>query len=167
MAWEDFSDPTEGRSWLEDVENEPAFLRLDDNQPVLFLNSSIEGLKALLDQKPGRQPAEQALHDQARGSIAGDAWGAMFNASIQAIQQEDGEDPDWPEDAWKRTALEQLLELIHPDMTAEDALREIAERRSDLDAAGPLQQELFVAISEHVGAGALLRKAIRELNNAQ
>jgi len=165
--WQDFSDPPEGQAWLKKVEREPAFLRLDDDQPVLFLNSSLEGLKALLDRKTSREAAEQALHDQTRGAIAGDAWGAMFNASIQAIRQEDGEDPDWPEDAWKRTALEVLLELTHPDLTQDDALREVAEHRSDLNAGGPLQQQMFIAISKHVGAAALLRKAIKELNKVQ
>jgi hypothetical protein len=164
IRWQDFENPPDNVPWLGEFNKEPAFLRLDDDRPILYLNSAFEGLKALLDRKPKREAAEQALHEQTRGTLAGDAWGAMFNASLQAIRWEEGEEPDWPEADWKRTALEVLLERMHPEMTVEDALYEVAERRSDFEAGGPLQQEMFMAVSKHVGAAGLLRKAIRELN---
>lgn len=161
--WHDFSAPDEELAWLRDYKAEPAFLRLDGEQPVLYLNRGFEGLKALLDRKPRRERGEQALHDQTRASIATEVWSAMFNAAVQAIREEEGEAPDWPEEAWKRTALEMLLDRIYPDKAPEDALQEIVELRREEGSGGTLQQELLIAVSAHVGGARLLRGAIKQL----
>ena len=159
--WQDFGSPDEGLEWLRDHKIEPAFLRLDNEQPVLYLNSGFEGLKALLDRKPKRQRGEQALHDQTRASIAMEAWSAMFGAAVQAIREEEGEEPDWPEEAWKRTALEMLLDRLYPDKQPDDALAQVVEMRRD--GNGALQQEMLIAVSRHVGGARLLRGAIEQL----
>jgi hypothetical protein len=162
--WHDFSYPEDELEWLKEYKAEAAFLRLDDEQPTLYLNRGFEGLKALLDPKPKREGGEQALHDQARAAIATEVWTAMFNAAVQAIRQDEEEEaPDWPEEAWKRTALEMLLDRLHPTKEAEDALRDLAEQRRDETAGGALQQDLLIAVSEHVGGARLLRGAIGEL----
>jgi hypothetical protein len=163
-VWHDFFAPDDELSWLQEHKAEPAFLRLDDEQPTLYLNRGFEGLKALLDPKSKREGGEQALHDQARASIATEVWTAMFNAAVQAIrhEEEDGA-PDWPEEAWKRTALEMLLDRIYPDKAPEDALQEIAELRRDESSGGALQQLMLIAVSQHVGGARLLRGAINEL----
>lgn len=161
--WHDFSSPDEELAWLREYKVEPAFLRLDDEQPILYLNRHFEGLKALLDRKPKRESGEQALHDQTRASIATEVWGAMFNAAVQGIRDEEGEAPDWPEEAWKRTALEMLLDRIYPDKAPDDALREIAELRRDESSSGMLQQKMLIAVSEHIHGARLLREAIKQL----
>lgn len=166
-VWHDFLSPDEELSWLLEHKAEPAFLRLDDDQPTLYLNRGFEGLKMLLDLKSKRDGGEQALHDQARASIATEVWTAMFNAAVQAIrhEEEDGA-PDWPEEAWKRTALEMLLDRVYPDKEPEDALQEIAELRRDESSGGALQQMMLIAVSRHVGGARLLRGAISELGKA-
>ncbi len=167
IRWQEFRHPDEHLAWLKEFEAEPAYLQLDDVQPVLYLNRSFEGLKALLDRKPAREPGEQALHDQTRATIAIEAWTAMFNASIQAIQfDEEGIVPDWPEEGWQRTALEILLERMYPDKTLEDALAEVAERAREPEGGGLLYQQLLTAVSEHVGAPRLLRGAINVLGKS-
>jgi hypothetical protein len=163
--WHDFSSPDEELSWLRRYELEPVFLRLDDEQPILYLNRSFEGLKALLDRKPKRERGEQALHDQTRGSIAAEVWAAMFNAAVQGIREEEGEAPDWPQEAWKRTALEVLLDRVYPDKAPDDALQEIAELRRDESSGGALQQMLLIAVSGHVRGARLLREAIKQLGS--
>lgn len=164
--WHDFSSPEEGLGWLQDYQVEPAFLRLDDEQPVLYLNRGFEGLKALLDRKPQRERGEQALHDQARAAIAAEVWTAIFNAAVQAIREEDGEAPDWPEEPWKRTALEMLADRLYPEKAPEDALQEIATLRRDESFGGTLQQKILIAVSQHVKGAKLLRGAIKKLGNA-
>lgn len=159
--WHDFAYPDDELVWLREYKAEPVFLRLDDEQPVLYLNRSFEGLKALLDRKPKRERGEQALHDQARASIAIQAWTAMFDAAVQAISAEEDEEPDWPEQTWKRIALEMLLDRIYPDKEPDDALREIAQLRRD--DSGTLQQQILIAVSRHVGGARLLRGAINQL----
>ncbi len=163
VKWHDFSNPDVHLEWLTAFEAEPAYLRLDDDQPVLLLNRSFEGLKALLDRKPMREPGEQALHDQTRATIAIEAWTAMFNASIQAIRFEDGDEPDWPEEPWKRTALEIALEGMYPDKSVDDALAEVAETAREAEGGGLLQQQMLTVVSEHVNAARLLRGAIKAL----
>jgi hypothetical protein len=164
--WHDFTAPEGELEWLGEHKAEPLFLRLEDEQPVLYLNRGFEGLKALLDRKPKRDRGEKALHDEVRGSIAAQVWAAMFNAAVQAIRDEEGEAPDWPEETWKRTALEMLLDRIYPDKPPDDALREIAEMRRDESFGGALQQELLIAASKHVGGARLLREAIKQLGSA-
>lgn len=164
--WHDFSSPDEGLGWLQEYEVEPAFLRLDDDQPVLYLNRGFPGLKALLDRKPQRERGEQALHDQARAAIAAEVWAAIFNAAVQAIREEEGEAPDWPEEAWKRTALEMLADRLYPEKAPEDALGEIATLRRDESFGGTLQQKILIAVSQHVNGAKLLRGAIKKLGNA-
>lgn len=161
--WHDFASPDEGLKWLQEHKAEPAYLRLDDAQPVLYLNRSFEGLKALLDRKPKRENGEQALHDEARAAIAAEVWNAIFNAAVQAIRDEEDEAPDWPDEPWKRTALEMLLDRLYPEKAPDDALREIAQMRRDENLGGVLQQRLLIAVSQHVGGAKLLRKAINEL----
>jgi hypothetical protein len=166
-VWHDFFAPDEEFSWLAEHKAEPAFLRLDDEQPTLFLNRGFEGLKALLESKAKREAGEQALHDQARASIATEVWAAVFNAAVQAIPyDEEDELPDWPEEPWKRTALEMLLDRVYPDKEPEDALQEIAELRRDMSGGGVLQQMMLIAVSQHVGGARLLRGAISELGKA-
>lgn len=160
--WHDFSSPDEELGWLREYEGEPAFLRLDDAEPILYLNRGFEGLKALLDRKPKRERGEQALHDQTRAAIAAEVWAAMFNAAVQAIRDEE-EAPDWPEEAWKRTALEMLLDRIYPDKAPDDALREIADLKQDESSGGALQQKMLIAVSGHVRGARLLREAIKQL----
>lgn len=164
--WQDFAAPDDGLEWLQDHKAEPAFLRLDDEQPVLYLNRGFEGLKALLDRKPKRERGEQALHEEARAAIAAEVWTAIFNAAVQAIREEEDEAPDWPEEPWKRTALEMLLDRLYPDKAPEDALAEIAAMRRDQNLGGTLQQRLLIAVSQHVNGAKLLRKAIKELGKA-
>jgi hypothetical protein len=166
VVWHNFREPDEQLEWLKEYEAEAAYLRLDDERPTLFLNRAFEGLKALLDRNPGREPGEQALHDQTRATLAIEAWSAMFGASLQAIQiEEENGQADWPEEAWQRTALEIALERIFPEKTLEDALQETAEQLRDPDAAGVLQERLLTAVSAHVGAPRLLRGAIKQLGS--
>jgi predicted NUDIX family NTP pyrophosphohydrolase len=164
--WHDFTAPDEELAWLQEHKAEPMFLRLENEQPIVYLNRGFEGLKALLDRKPKRERGEQALHDEARAAIAAQVWAAMFNAAVQAIRDEDGEAPDWPEEPWKRTALEMLLDRVYPDKPPEDALQEIAEMRRDESLGGALQQALLIAASKHVGGARLLRGAIKHLGTS-
>jgi hypothetical protein len=166
IVWHDFREPEEDLEWLKQHETEAAYLRLDDERPTLFLNRAFEGLKALLDRNPGREPGEQALHDQTRATLAIEAWSAMFGASLQAIRvEEESGQADWPEQQWQRTALEIALERIYPEKTLEDALQETADQLRDPEAAGVLQERLLTAVSAHVGAPRLLRSAIKQLGS--
>jgi hypothetical protein len=164
IRWQDFNDPDEALQWLKNYAGEPSFLRLDDDQPVLYLNRAFEGLKALLDRKPSRPPGEHALHDQTRATLATEAWAAIFNASLQAIRAgEVGEAVDWPQDEWKRVALEILLSRVYPEKALDDALEEAAKTQADPDAGGALQQAVATAVSQHVGVARLLRDSMRRL----
>jgi hypothetical protein len=162
IVWDDFTAP-EHLPVLRRYKEEPAFLHLDPGEPVLYLNRAFEGLHALLKDQRRRNPAEQALHDQTRATLATEAWNAMFNTAILAVDQEDDGVADWPESEWQKTALEILLAAMFPDKSPEDALAEIAAARTEREAGASVEQLLLPVVSAHVGVPRLLRGAIRRI----
>lgn len=163
ITWDDFTNP-EHLAALRMYREEPAFLHLDVADPVLYLNRAFEGLEPLLRDRKRRSPAEQALHDQSRATIATEAWAAMFNSSILGIDQDDDGNPEWPESEWQRTALEIALGAMYPDKAPDDALAEVAAARLEGDAGAAVQQLLLPATSAHVGVPRLLKGAIRRIS---
>ena len=164
IKWDDFTDPQHFPG-VREYEKEPAFLHVDPGEPVLYLNRAFEGLAPLLDDRKRRNPSERALHDQARATIAAEAWSTMFNASLSAIQlgEEVGDPVDWPESEWQSTAVKMVAGLIYPDKDPEDALAELAQARSEPVAANALQERMLPAISGQVGVPRLMRGAIQQV----
>ena len=162
MRWDDFSEP-EHLDALSSYQAEPAFLHLDPDEPILYLNRIFEGLEALLEERRRRPAAEQALHDQTRATLATEAWAAMFNASLLAIREDDN-GVDWPESQWQRTALEILFHRIFPEKTPDDALREAAAMRQEDTGGNSIEQLLMPAVSAHVSVAKLLRSSINRLS---
>jgi len=164
VLWDDFTSPTRLPA-LSEYPAEPFFLHLDPERPTLYLNLDFRGLPALLSDTRRRQPAEQALRDETRSAIATQAWMGMFNAAVLGIAAYEDGGVDWPESDWQRAVLELLLPRMRPLATADEALREIHAMTSEGDGGRALQQAAMPAISAHVGAGRLLREAIRKLGS--
>ncbi|GGP91108.1 hypothetical protein [Streptosporangium pseudovulgare] len=124
--WVDFGD--EDHPQLHPFKNDPWTVEAVGQEPVLYLNSGFEGLKALL--ASGRaidRPARDALAAQ----IATDVWTVLFNA---ATYQEDGDTPEWP-GGWRESVLRRMLPDLFPTHSPDDALAEVVSRHRTGDGA--------------------------------
>jgi hypothetical protein len=169
VKWEEFATPTDDSlSFLRAYEQEPLFLRLDPDAPILYLNKGFDGLFHLLQDRRRRPSGEHALHDETRGSIAAEVWFSLFNASLQSIERVNDEDNeerswDWPAAEWQKTVLELILDRMYPEKTSEDALHEVVTALDEPEGGTTVQQLALPAIATHSGATRLLRQAIAKI----
>lgn len=109
------------------------------DEPVLYLNSSFEGLRGLLSGPGGDKSTREAVLSQ----ISMHTWTALFHASLDAVGPGEGDGPSWP-GGWQEAVLRKLLPDMFPDRSPGDALREVVERRNGSDS-GSLQGSLLHA----------------------
>lgn len=159
IRWVDFANDVE--LGLKSFKDDPHHLRLDPEAPVLYLNSGFDGLEALLGDRKRRPRAEQAMHDSTRVNIAGEAWQAMFVASLDAVEidPETGM-PEWPMQEWQVVVLRTLFPRIYPHLGPEDALIEAVQVRRSGEGSGELLERLLPAAAMQVGTASLLRRGI-------
>jgi hypothetical protein len=164
ITWVHFNEPGDDRQFLKLHADKPYFLRIDPSEPQLFLNSDFEGLQQLLADRRGRRGADLALHNQMRSGIADKTWTALFNAAIDTVEPDDEGNPSWPEIDWQRTVLETLLDLMFPEQTREEALRDAFSAYRERGGA-ELQERLAPAASTQARMPRLLREGIRLVTN--
>jgi hypothetical protein len=167
VLWENFAEPTEQRSFLTEYADDICFLRIDPAQPLLFLNSGFAGLRALLEEKPGRPREHRLLREQVLTDLAATTWHALFTAALEAIEKDDEGHPGLPAEDWQRNVLDALLPRMYPNISIEEARRDAWENRHDRSAAAGLQERLLPAVSQHVLQPKTLREAIRAFNDQQ
>ena len=159
ITWVDFSAPGDKRYLKKFVDN-AAFLKVDPYEPQLFLNSSFDGLPALLSDDRRRRGLDKALHDQVRSALADKAWVALFNTALQSVETDEDNRPLWPTIEWQQTVLRVLLARMYDTVTPDEAL-ETAWNASRSEAAGDLQAELWPAAATEASGPKLLRESIR------
>ncbi|MGV0646749.1 hypothetical protein ABQE44_25525 [Mycolicibacterium sp. XJ2546] len=164
ITWLDFTNPGD-RPYLRQHADKYFYISVDPHEPQLFLNKGFSGLDALLGDRPRRGPADRALHDQTRASIADKTWTALFNAALDFVDVDDEEIPQWPDVEWQRVVLESLLASMYPDASLDEALSNAYVARHTKDAGGALQELLAPAASAQARAPRLLRDGIRLLSN--
>ncbi|GAA3737761.1 hypothetical protein [Streptomyces tremellae] len=128
MVWRDF-----GRHpYLSQVRDDPWMLAAEADEPVLYLNSSVEGLRALLQ---GPSSGEhRAVREVMATQIAAEAWTAMFNTALYAADTEEDE-VQWP-GGWREEVLRRMLPDFFPDYSPAEALAELVTRRRE-GVSGP------------------------------
>lgn len=166
VQWTSFKEPDEGLEYLQRHEADAFYLHLDPDDPVVYLNSSFEGLEPLLADRRNRTRPDKALHDVTRSNIAADVWMALFNACVEAAEiDEDSKLPIWPDRPWQKAVLESLLGRMYPDRSHEDALVEALEAHNEPDGAAAVQERLIPAASAQAQRPRLLRSSISALSN--
>ena len=167
IKWEDFTDPSDASlGILKSHSQDPLFLHLDPEEPVLYLNKAFEGLFEFASRTRRRPPAEHALHDETRGSIATEVWLSLFNSSVQSIEFDEEDAHDWPSSEWQETVLRLIFDRMFPEKTGEDALEEVVTTLRQPEGAADIQQRALPAIATHSGSVRLLRDAIRRIGYA-
>lgn len=164
ITWLDFENPGD-RAYLRRHADKYFYISVDPHEPQLFLNKGFAGLDALLGDRPRRGPADRALHDQTRASIADKTWTALFNAALDFVEVDEDDNPEWPDVEWQRVVLESLLAAMYPDESLDEALVNAYGARHTKDAGGALQELLAPAASAQARAPRLLRDGIRLLSN--
>jgi hypothetical protein len=167
VRWDNFKEP-ESLPELTTVADQPFFVHLDVDQPVLYLNDGFSGLRPLLEDRARRPRDAQVLHDQTRVTFASAAWTAMFESALAAAAEvtEPGE-PEFPSEEWERNVLEILLARMYQERTPEDALDEVVRLLRQGDGFGTVQSRLAAAVSEQVGGPRLLRGSINRLSDLE
>ncbi|UQX03991.1 hypothetical protein [Streptomyces sp. RerS4] len=111
--------PYRDAPWLVDTTGE---------RPTVWLNTSFEGLSALLGDAGG--PTARAGVGLVAAQIATEAWAAMFHTALGELDHDEGEDPQLP-DGWRESVLRAMLPEIFPDLPLAEALAEAHARRAE------------------------------------
>lgn len=135
MRWVDFAE----QEHLKEYRDDPWLLDSEASEPVLLLNSSVDGLRGVLENAAS---AEQKLVREIMASqVASESWSAMFNAAVYACDMIDGE-PQWP-GGWHEDVLRRMIPDLYPDLSPEEALIELVEARSQGENGSDLQRRLM------------------------
>lgn len=155
MLWKDFAN----HRILGEFRDDPWMLDAEFGEPVLYLNSSLEGFRAILD---NASSAEQKLVREVLATqIAAEAWTAMFNTALYAVAVEDGE-PQWP-GGWQEEVLRRMIPDFFLDTSPDEALVDLAGRRRQGDSGSDLHARLMHAATIHSKKQKTVASTVRSL----
>ena len=160
-VWVDFAADAE-RPFLRRYAAEMFYADVNQDPPVVYLNSKFDNLQDLFRENPRPTGMRMALLEAVRTGIARSVWQAMFQAAVTSIKAgEDGENADWPDVEWKETVLKKILPNIYPNLEIQAALQAAYE---DVKA-GSVDQLTAAAVgvieADILREGRLIRKAMR------
>ncbi|MFC5724760.1 hypothetical protein ACFP1Z_31885 [Streptomyces gamaensis] len=141
MMWKDFTDDTNPE--FVEFRDDPWLLDAQSDEPVLYLNSSVEGFRAILEN--AATPEQKLVRELMASQIAAEAWTAMFNSALFTCDLEDGQ-AQWP-GGWHEDVLKRMLPDLFTDRSLGEALTELVERRAQGENGGDLQRRLMHAVS--------------------
>ncbi|MFF4157120.1 hypothetical protein [Streptomyces sp. NPDC001678] len=139
MVWKDFTDDTNHE--LTEFRDDPWLLDAQADEPVLYLNSSVEGLRGVLENAATAE--QKVVREVMAAQIASEAWSAMFNAAVYASYQEDGQ-VQWP-GGWHEDVLRRMLPDVFADRSPGEGLTDLVERRTEGQSGGDLQRRVMHA----------------------
>jgi hypothetical protein len=132
--------------------------------PELWLNSSFEGLEALLKDRKDRRGADKGLHDFQRTGIARGVWMALIADALAAVQAEASDDneaePDWPEVPWQTEVLKQILPEVAPGKSDRELLALAAAEWRQHPGAAEFFSRAEGVVGDLVKANELLRRFV-------
>src|SRR5205823_6043882 len=141
---------------------------LEASTPTLYLNSGFKGLPELLSDRRARPPAEEALHQAERMSIASRVWLGMFNAAVAAIEVDDEDGTvDWPLTGWLKSVLQTLLPRLYPDMGDLERLKTVRENWLDADGAKSLESVVQIEIARQLTMATTLRRSLERMQRVE
>lgn len=157
MVWKDFTD--EVNHELNDFRDDPWLLDGQADEPVLYLNSAVEGLRPILENAV--TPEQKVVREVLAAQIAAEVWTAMFNAALYASGVEDGT-AQWP-GGWHEDVLRRMLPDLFRDRDPQEALTELVERRAAGENGGDLQRRLMHAATLQSRKPKAMTSALRTL----
>lgn len=166
VLWVDFA-ADDGFGFLRPYRDEPYYVNVVAEPPVVYLNKGMHGLPELFPDNKRLVGAHKALHETMRSGIAKNVWLALFQASLSGIiGGETGEDPQLPEREWQAKVLQMLLPKIYRELDETEQLRQAVLARSDAQLAGELESRVVAVIGRDiVREGKNFRTAIGSIDN--
>ncbi|MEU7136660.1 hypothetical protein [Streptomyces sp. NPDC046261] len=139
MVWKDFTD--ESNPEFAEFRDDPWLLDAQADEPVLYLNSAVEGLRGVLEN--AATPEQKIVREVMAAQIASESWASMFNAALYASGMEDGQ-VQWP-GGWHEDVLRRMLPDLFTDRAPDEGLTELVERRTEGQNGGDLQRRVMHA----------------------
>jgi len=166
--WRDFTETPEGEAPIDPAfHGEISFVDLNAfGGPVIYLNEGIEGLRRLLDQRPGRPRLAKSVRETMLDLIAQPALVAMANSALVAAAGDGSGEIDWPGESWQRGVLESLLPVMYPDRDPDAALETAVEAIVAGDGALDLQTRLQAAAGRSIKTAAHTVTVMRALESS-
>lgn len=166
--WRDFTETPEGETPIDPAfHSEISYVDLNAIEgPVIYLNEGVEGLRRLLDQRPGRPRLGKAVRETMLDLIAQPALVAMANAALAAAAGDDSDGAEWPGEGWQRGVLESLLPVMYPDRDPEAALVTAVEATVTGDGALDVQTRLQAAAGRSIKTAVHAVAVVRALESS-
>ncbi|MFD8996804.1 hypothetical protein [Streptomyces abikoensis] len=139
MVWKDFTD--EANHEFAEFRDDPWLLDAQPDEPVLYLNSAVEGLRGVLEN--ATTPEQKIVREVMAAQIASESWVAMFHAALHTSGMEDG-GVQWP-GGWHEDVLRRMLPDLFADRTPGEGLAELVERRTEGQNGGDLERRVMHA----------------------
>lgn len=141
MVWTEFAE----HSFLKEFRDDPWVLDAEAGEPILYLNASLEGFRAVLD---GPANAQQKLvREVVANQIAAETYTALFSTALYAAAGDEDE-TQWP-GGWQEEILRKMLPDLFPDMSPDEALNELVGRRVSGENGSDLHVRLMHAAAVH------------------
>lgn len=133
--------------------------------PLVYLNSSIDGLFDLLADRQNRDTWEQALHETQRQAIAAPIWMGLFVAAAAAIEKDDetGE-PEAPHERWQGDVLRTLLPQMYREASDSERLSLLHDAFHSEEGAKGLSGLAQAATAVQLRSATSLRRIVRRLD---
>ena len=164
VRWANFED-TESpvHHELKQYQREAFYVDLEQDTPVVYLNTAVPHLQDMLDDRDRTHRADRALHEIGRTSIAARVWGALFRAACgdalrSNADQADDAPPEWPSE-WRQDVLKRLLASLYPDKSENDGLQSLLDAMRDTSGPAALESRMAMAAERQSTAVVGLRKA--------
>ncbi|WP_353942805.1 hypothetical protein ABII15_14875 [Streptomyces sp. HUAS MG91] len=123
MKWLDFDDPSNDH--LKEFKESPWLLDFEGGEPVLCLNSSLDGFRGVLENAATQE--QKLVREVLSSQIASETWISLFNSAAYNCEVVEGE-PVWPS-GWQADVLRKMLPDVFPAMGADEALSMLVEAR--------------------------------------
>lgn len=122
FVWVDFTSD-DAPSPVRKFANEIYYADIENvHGPLVYLNSSIDGLHDVLADRPNRDAWEQALHDTQRQAIAAPIWLGLFVAAAAAVEKDESGESELPPERWQVDVLRMLLPKMYPAASESERL---------------------------------------------
>ncbi|MGA5165237.1 MULTISPECIES: hypothetical protein [Streptomyces] len=155
MLWRNFVDHPQ----LNEFRDDPWILDAEAGSPILYLNSSLEGFRAVLDN--ASTPEQKLVRELMATQIAGEVWTAMFNTALYASAVERGE-PQWP-GGWHEDVLRRMLPDFFPETSPDEALVDLVGRRTAGESGSDMHVRLMHAVTVHSKKQKTVASTVRAL----
>ncbi|GAA2612056.1 hypothetical protein [Streptomyces axinellae] len=149
-----------GAEWLRSFQDAPWVVDTSGRMPTVRLNSDFEGLAALVEGEGSK--VEKVVAEMLLAQMCADVWTAVFHSAIGDLEVEDDGTPLLPPD-WRGAVLREMLPDIVPGRSAEDALRDVHNRRTGEGSWTDLQPRIHYAAARRAEVPRTLAVTVRDI----